>query len=214
MTLATWGIYVVTAAVLALMPGPAVFLVVSQALRGGYRHGIWGSFGILLVNAVFFILSAIGLTAMLTASYELFTVIKWAGAAYLIYLGLRTFFGRGTLSLSAEDGNSSAIRDMPGWRRRNLVRGMVLQFSNPKAILFFTALVPQFIRTDQPILIQTVILGLSSIGPELIILLAYSAAAGKLFTIARQPRFVKTTNRISGALLTGAGAGVAFVGDA
>lgn len=213
MTWTTWGLYVVTATVLAIVPGPAVFMVIAQALQGGFRRGIWASLGILSVNALFFVLSAIGLTAMLTASYELFTIVKWVGAAYLIYLGLRTFFGRGTLALTADDAEKRSDEKTPGWQRRTYMRGVVLQLSNPKAILFFTALVPQFIRPDEPMIAQTVILGMSSIGPELLVLLAYSGLAGQLFRVARQPRFVRTTNRVSGALLAGAGAGIALVGE-
>jgi homoserine/homoserine lactone efflux protein len=213
MTWTTWGVYVVTATVLAIVPGPAIFLVIAQALQGGYRKGVWAGFGILAVNALFFILSAIGLTAMLKASYELFTVVKWAGAAYLIYLGIRTFFGQGTLALESGDGTERDPSLEPGWRRKTFMRGIILQLSNPKAILFFTALLPQFIRTEKPIIFQTVVLGLSSILPELLVIVAYAVLAGQLYRVARQPRFVKTTNRVSGALLAGAGAGLAFVGD-
>lgn len=214
MTWTTWGIYVITAAVLAISPGPAVFLVIAQALQGGFKKGMWGGLGILSVNALFFGLSAVGLTAMLTASTQLFTAVKWIGSAYLLFLGLQTFFGKGNLALNTVgDKESSSPKLEPGWRWRTYGRGVVLQMSNPKAILFVTALLPQFIRPGEDVVTQVMILGASSIGPELFILAGYSLLAGQLSHMSRRPRFMNVTNKVSGALLAGAGAGLAFIGE-
>lgn len=160
MTWTTLGLYIVTATVMAIIPGPAVLLVIAQGLQGGFRKGLWGSLGILSVNTIFFILSAVGLTAMMTASYELFTVVKWVGAAYLVVLGLQTFFGKGSMALSADIHATQGPPVLPkGWRWRTYVRGILLQASNPKAILFFTALVPQFINPGKNLMGQMAILG-------------------------------------------------------
>lgn len=220
MTWTLYGWYAVTATVSAISPGPAVFLVISQALQGGRQRAFWASLGILSVNALYFGLSAVGLGAMLTASHQLFVVVKWIGAAYLVYLGIRTFFGQSTLSLTGalprggEGGDDIRVERPDAMSpARTWARGAVLQAANPKAMIFFTALLPQFIQAKGSIPRQMVILGVTSIIVELFILIIYGALAGRLSVVARQPKFLKTTNRVAGTLLVGAGTGIALVSE-
>ena len=159
--------------------------------------------GILAANAVYFAISGTGVGALFVASYHVFFAVKWIGAAYLVYIGLRALFGKDSI-LPAEDGVPDEIG---GWR---LFRGaFILQASNPKAIIFFTALLPQFIDPHGSIVMQVVILGVTSNLIEFCILFAYGAAAGRASAFARQPRYATWTNRVAGALLIGAGAGLA-----
>lgn len=207
MTLGTWAFFMATEIVLCLTPGPAVLFVVSQGLRYGGRRSAWGNLGILSANALYFLLSAIGLGAALSASYELFLAIRYAGAAYLIYLGITTILGKGR-ALSPSSGEETGERG-----RRLLARGFVLQAANPKAILFFTALLPQFLRPDRAVAPQIAILGVSSIAAEFLVLAAYGFFAGRLSSFAREPRFATATHRVAGGLLVAAGAGLALSGD-
>ena len=192
-----------TEAVLSLTPGPAVLYVLSQAVRRGSGKSVWASWGILSANALYFTLSATSLGAVIVASYKLFFLIKWLGAGYLVYLGLRTFFTKTSvvaLPESSADPRSGA---------RILRDGFFLQAANPKAILFFTAILPQFIDTRHNVALQILLLGISSILVEFVILFGYGQLAGRALSTARSPRFEKLTNRIAGSLLIGAGVGLA-----
>src|ERR1700690_368249 len=90
----TWSVFVVMETVLCVTPGPAVLLVLSQALARGARKSVFASLGILAANAFYFLLSAPGGGVLLAGSHNLFLGIKWMGAAYLIYLGVSSFFGK------------------------------------------------------------------------------------------------------------------------
>jgi len=198
-----WLLFVVTEAVLSLTPGPAVLYVLSQAIQRGPGKSIWASWGILTANAMYFILSATSLGAVIVASYKLFFLIKWIGAGYLVYLGVSSFFGKSSVMSLPEAGLSS--RSGPCILRD----GFLLQAANPKALLFFTAILPQFIDARHNIAFQIFILGISSILVEFLILFTYGQLAGRVLATARSPRFEKLTNRIAGSLLIGAGVGLA-----
>ena len=203
MTWQIWLLFVATEAVLSLTPGPAVLFVLAQAIRRGPGKSVWASWGILSANAMYFVLSATSLGAVIVASYKLFFLIKWAGAAYLVYLGLLSFFGKSSV-MSLPEGSSD-----PRSGPKVLREGFFLQAANPKALLFFTAILPQFINAHHNLALQILILGVSSILVEFTILFTYGQLAGRALATARTPRFEKVTNRIAGSLLIGAGAGLA-----
>ena len=199
----TWLFFVITEAVLSVTPGPAVLFVLSQAIRRGASKSVWASLGILSTNALYFALSATSLGAIIMASYDLFFLIKWAGAAYLVYLGLQCFFSKSAV-LTLPEGQSAASSNWRIW-----VDGFLLQGANPKALLFFTAILPQFIDTNYSIAVQVLLMGISSIIVEFFILLAYGQLAGRTLSAVKNPRFEKISNRIAGSFLIGAGLGLA-----
>ena len=181
-----------------------MLFVVSHGLTTGARASLAANAGILTANAIYFGLSALGLGAVLLASHTVFTALKYAGAAYLIYLGIQTMRGSG---LSLPDGTADDRRES-SWRI--WTRATALQASNPKSLIFFTALLPQFIDTSKPVAFQFLVLGLTSAAIEFLILAAYGFLAARASRLARQPRFRRITDRVSGTLLVLAGAGVAL----
>jgi homoserine/homoserine lactone efflux protein len=199
----TWFLFVVTEAVLSITPGPAVLFVLSHGVRQGARKSIWASLGILSANAMYFALSATSLGALIIASYDLFFLIKWAGAAYLVYLGLKCFSSKSSM-LKMPEEKSRAVSNFRIWRD-----GFLLQGANPKALLFFAAILPQFIEPSYSIPVQILILGASSIVVEFFILLIYGQLAGRTLSLAKNPRFEKISNRVAGGLLISAGLGLA-----
>ena len=203
MTVETWLLFAVTEAALCFTPGPAVLLVLSHGLTRGMGASIWANLGILAGNACYFALSATGLGALLLASYEVFSAIRWLGAAYLIWLGGSAFLGRSEIIAVKPAATASA--------GRTFVNGLVLQVANPKALVFFTALLPQFIDPHGSVVGQVAILGVTSVVLEFFVLLAYGAAAGRLTAVAARPRFQTVANRVAGSMLVAAGVGLARV---
>jgi homoserine/homoserine lactone efflux protein len=202
MNWSTWWIFVTTEFVLCLTPGPAVLYVLSSALGSGARKSLASNLGILAANTMYFVLSATGLGALLMTSSRLFFAAKWLGAAYLVYLGLKSFFAK--TSVVSDKGANVETR---GWRLFG--NGFILQSSNPNIIAFFGALLPQFINPQAAMAPQIAILATTSAVVEFLVLLGYGLAAGQASALARESRYANWTNRIAGTLLIGAGAGLA-----
>lgn len=201
-----WTMFVVTEGVLVVAPGPAVLFVVAQGLRTRSARALWSAIGILTANAFFFALSGTGLGALLAASPVLFTVVKWAGAAYLFYLGAASWLRPRSLPQARGPSRGTETRCPTLF-----VRGLVLQLSNPKALLFFTSILPQFIDREQSILFQLLVLGVTSILLELAVLSAYGVAAARASRLVERPRFAIVTGRVSGLLLMGSALGLAQI---
>lgn len=203
MTIQTWALFCATEVVLSFVPGPAVLYVVSTSIAHGSRAGIVASLSILTGNAVYFIFSALGLGALLLASRDVFLVIKWLGAAYLVYLGLRMLFGRSSHALESGEAHAQVHHAGVFWN------GFITQVSNPKAIIFFAALLPQFIDPDQSAALQIAILGSSSVVIEFIVLSVYVGLCRAADHRVRDPRFHGRLVRIAGLLIITAGAKLA-----
>jgi len=189
---------------LSLSPGPAVFYVVSQGVRGALRRTLPAAAGILSANGIYFALSATSLGAIIAASARFFTIAKWVGAAYLIYLGVKALRSAGSMR--------SVALGVGGARNEGGLRGVylgafTLQLANPKALLFFLALLPQFIDPSMPVVPQMLILAATSMLPELCILTGYGWLAHR--AVHASSRFGVTSNmnrwlaRIEGAGLLG-----------
>ncbi len=200
MSLETWAAFCITEAVLCLTPGPAVLLVVSVALGRGLRPGLGASLGILVANTLYFALSAAGVAAALAASREVFLVLKWLGAGYLVWLGLRMLLSQGSHTTEAA----------PAPLARSFLRGFVVQGANPKALVFFVALLPQFIDPSNSVASQLLILGFSSVVIELAALVLYAHVAVRAGHLAG-PGMARALERVGGGLLVAAGARLAVL---
>jgi homoserine/homoserine lactone efflux protein len=204
MTFKTWLLFLAMETALSLSPGPAVFYVVSQGVRGALRRTLPAAAGILTANGLYFALSATSLGAMIAASARFFTVAKWVGAVYLIYLGIKALRSAGSMhsvALGVEGaGNEGDLRGV-------YLGALTLQLANPKALLFFLALLPQFIDPSVSVAPQMLILAATSMLPELCILTTYGWLAHR--AVHASTRFGVTGNmnrwlaRIEGAGLLG-----------
>lgn len=196
----TYWLYVATEAALSLSPGPAVMLVIAYGLTLGARRSLPASLGILSANALYFALSATGLGALLLASETFFLLVKWCGAAYLAYLGLAALLGRAspiTASSASARGRSPAA---------TYLSGLTLQLANPKTLIFFVAILPQFVDARLPIGAQMLWLAAGSVIPEFFILAGYGLLASRAARIATDERFARITDRAAGILVLAAAA--------
>jgi homoserine/homoserine lactone efflux protein len=205
MTIESILLFAATEAAMSVSPGPAVMMVVAYGIARGWRTSLFVNLGILSGNAIYFTVSATGLGTLILASPTLFNAIKYVGAAYLVYLGLSAIFGKPSpITLSSIDSQAQS-------GRRIYFTALMLQVTNPKALLTFVAILPQFIDPHAPIAMQMLILAACSIIPEFFILLAYGMLASKASHLATQPKYSLITERIAGSLVLMAGVLVAAV---
>jgi homoserine/homoserine lactone efflux protein len=197
----TWLNFALVALVVSLVPGPAFIVVLTTALRRGFKPGACATAGIVSGDAIYFSLTAIGLGSLLTTSFWTFTIIKWLGIAYLVYLGLRSLFFPSN-SLLAADGRSAS-------RRSSFVTALTVQLANPKLLLFLAALVPQFLDPTHPLAPQLAVLGGIFMLSDTIIYLLLSILAARARPLLTSPRATRIVSRVSGMAMLGAAARVA-----
>jgi threonine/homoserine/homoserine lactone efflux protein len=153
-------VFAATALVLLVIPGPAVLYVTTRSAAHGRRAGFVSLLGIHTGSLVHIVASVVGLSALLVASAAAFSVVKLAGGAYLVYLGVRTIAGRGG-GANADATSGRRGRREPHDLRRLYLDGVVVNVLNPKTALFFLAFLPQFVDPDRgPVWTQTLVLGL------------------------------------------------------
>jgi len=202
MTLATWFAFALASTVLLLIPGPTVLLVVSYALTQGRKVAVATAAGVALGDFTAMTLSLAGLGALLAASATLFTLLKWIGAAYLVYLGIRLWRAPPVLPDVATEPGDHAARAIFG-------HAFVVTALNPKSIAFFVAFVPQFIVHDAPLLPQLAVMEATFVGFAAVNALAYALAADRLRRSIRRPGVLKWMNRAGASCLIGMGAATA-----
>jgi threonine/homoserine/homoserine lactone efflux protein len=179
-------------------------LTVSTALRRGAPRGAAAMGGIVAGNLLYFGLSALGVVALLLASYQVFTFVKWAGAAYLAYLGVRALCAK-----DAAPGAFEAAAARPGAGGTAFASGFVTQVANPKAIVFFVAVLPQFVDPHGNLGAQMLVLAAISQGAECAVLSAYIAAAAHLRRSRVAERASVWIERAGGAVLLAIAARIA-----
>jgi len=181
-----------------VIPGPTVLLVISYALTEGRRAALSMVAGVALGDLTALCLSLAGLGALLSTSAALFTALKWIGACYLIYLGLKMW----------RNPAHSFSPDAPIKPQSNLTmlgHAFVVTAINPKSIIFFVAFLPQFIRPEVPVMPQLFLLGCTFLVLAIINALAYALLAGRVRTAVQRPAVIQAINRFGGSLLIGAG---------
>ena len=202
MDLATWITYLVATLILSVSPGPGVFSSISSGLHHGFRLGLWNGVGMQAANLLHVGLVSVGLGALLLASETLFTLVKWLGVAYLVYLGIATW--RGPPRTFDEDRDDDADTAASVFRR-----GFFVNLTNPKGIIFFAAILPQFIDVARPQATQYAILAATTFVVDLGVMFGYTAMAAKVMRTMRDPAKLRWVNRSLGGAFVAAGVALA-----
>lgn len=197
MTLALWFSLLTASIVISLTPGAGAINTMSNALNQGWRRSIWGIIGQQLALVVHVVIVAAGVGLIVSQSPTLFNIIRYAGAAYLVYLGIRLILTKPTAT-DADDAAPADLRE-GGWSM--VRRGFWVNMLNPKAIVFFLAFIPQFIRLDQPQLPQYLTLIVTVIVVDVVVMWGFFATAARPFRrLSRTVRGQRILNTVFGGL--------------
>ncbi len=200
MALDHWLAFVAASAVLLAIPGPTVLLVISYALGHGRRSATSTVAGVALGDFTAMTASMVGLGALLAASVALFAGLKWVGAAYLVFLGVKLWRAPVGAATSVE---AVVPVERPG---RIFLHAFAVTALNPKSIVFFVAFLPQFLDGARAVVPLLVIFEVSFLVLATANALTYALLASAARRTIRQPRVQRTVNRTGGTLLVGAGA--------
>ena len=197
-------IFLGTAAIFAITPGPGILYVLARSLRGGRSEGIRSVLGNGIGASVHVVAAAVGLSALLATSAVAFTVVKVAGSAYLVFLGVQAIFRR-------RDDEPEPVEGGRGRARSPLVQGVLTELLNPKTALYFMALLPHFVHKRAPAPLVFIVLGLIALAMAMLADLTVALFAGMLGNLIMGNAKWRVRQRAaSGAAMIGLGGFVAL----
>lgn len=204
--LASFSVFFAAATLLAITPGPGLFYVMTRSLKGGRMEGISSALGTALGGMVHVLGAALGISVILAASALAFNLLKYLGAAYLIYLGLKTILAS---EASLESSKVTTTGAAKAFRQ-----GIVVEALNPKTALFFLAFIPQFVNPDGIVFLQFIIFGLTSVALNTTADFVVAALAGPIGKrLQASPKLRARQRYVTGAGLIALGGYVALTGD-
>lgn len=205
MQLSLWVTLLLACVVISFTPGAGAINTMGNALNHGYRRAIWGILGQQAALVVHIAIVAAGVGLLVASSPIAFAVIRYAGAAYLVYLGIRQILAK-VEPVTDEDGTATTPATRTESRWAMFRRGLWVNLLNPKAIVFFLAFLPQFVKPDQPQLPQYVIVAVTCIVVDIAVMWGFFAVAAQGFRrFTRTARGQRTLNRIFGVLFIAVG---------
>ncbi|TFB52575.1 LysE family transporter [Cryobacterium tagatosivorans] len=191
---------------ISLTPGAGAINTMSNALNSGFRRSIWGILGQQAALLAHIVIVALGVGVLVAGSPLAFTVIRFVGAAYLVYLGIRQFLAKPALDAES----APALSHDPAWSMFR--RGLWVNLLNPKAIVFFLAFLPQFIRLDRPMLPQYLIVAATVIVVDILVMWFFFAlTARSLQRFTGDARGQRVVNRVFGVLFVSVGVLLAVI---
>ena len=191
---ARYGAFLAAMFVMAITPGPANLFAIATGMEKGKGAALLGVVGMNSATLIWFAGSALGLGALIIAFPQAFHVLALAGAAYLVWLGLKSLWA------GWKNAESHAVATVKGGKSAFL-DGFTVQIANPKVLLFFTAVLPPFIDVDRPLVPQLLLFAAATIGMDLISMSAYGLGGAALSTRMNEPVFRRVFAFVVGALL-------------
>lgn len=201
---AEFSVFLAAAIVLAVTPGPGIAYVVARTAAGGRAEGMMSTFGTALGGLVHVVAAALGISLLIAQSATLFVALKYAGAAYLVYLGLRQLLSKPP----AQEDGAPRVRSVGA--RRAFWEGVAVEALNVKTALFFLAFIPQFVDPAQPALGQFVMLGCICVSLNTLADVIAVTASSRLMEAGARRRRERALSAGSGVCLVGLGAYVAL----
>ncbi len=198
MTWSSWLTFFAASWLISFSPGAGAISCMSVGMRQGYRRALWNIAGLELGIGLLIAIVAAGLGAILAASAVAFAAVKWLGVGYLIFLGVQQWRARvQPITLDA--------RIAPASTRKLVMQGFLINASNPKAIVFMLAVLPQFIDLNTPQWPQYLTMIATLLATDLVAMSVYALLAARVLSSLREPHHVRWMNRVFGGLFVGAG---------
>lgn len=201
MSLHTWLAFLLASIVLSLTPGPGMVNTMSNALSYGWRRSLAAILGLQVGLAGTVVIVGVGLGSLLASSSSAFLVLKWLGAAYLVYLGWEKWHAASQLQIDSQRATPPA--------RTLFIQALLVNLTNPKSIIFLVAFFPHFIDPSRPYALQVLLLGATSLAVDTLVMSSIAISAAQLRRYVQDPRFMQTQNRLFGGLFMGAGVALA-----
>jgi homoserine/homoserine lactone efflux protein len=199
---ARFSVWFVATLLMCLSPGPNVFTTLSFALAQGFARAMRSVLGVAVASTLFLVVSSLGLVAVLATASRTFFVVRIAGAAYLAYLGVRLLRAA---ARPTHGGTPVRLTTRP------FTQGFATHISNPKAVLYWGALLPQFIEADRPTAGQVVLLGSLGILIDVAVLAGYAAIAAFARRKLEHPGVIRTLHAVAGIFFVVSSAWLAVV---
>ncbi len=209
MIIENWLIYSAAVFLASIIPGPSMILALNHGIRYGYKRSVSTAIGNVIASVLQALISIIGLGSILKASEKIFLVIKYCGAAYLIYIGLATLISK---SKKISSNNTEVVSDKKS-NKRLFLQGFLVAFGNPKAIIFFTALFPQFFDVSKSHYSQFIFFIITLANIAFLCMMIYSIAGSKIMKLFSKSKFRNYFNKIIGAAFISSGIGIAISND-
>lgn len=201
--LSTWLAFFAASWAISLSPGAGAVAAMSAGLNHGFRRGYITTLGLVTGIWTQVLVVGIGLGALITASSLAFTMVKWAGVAYLVWLGVKQWRAPAVPLTATGDAAGASLREL-------YLRGWIVNALNPKGTVFLLAVVPQFLDLARPLPGQYAVIALTLAFTDLVVMAGYTSLAARLLRTLRAPAHLKLLNRSFGALFVLAGTLLAF----
>lgn len=199
MEFSTWLALFAASWAISLSPGPGAVAAMSSGLNHGFKRGYFTTFGLILGIWTQVVVVGLGLGALVMTSSTAFSVIKWLGVAYLVWLGIQQWRAPARPLVAVDSANLGTSR------RLMVLRAWMINTVNPKGTLFLLAIVPQFLDVHQPLAPQYAIVALTLGFTDLVVMAGYTALAARVLNTLKAPSHLRAVNRVFGGMFVAAG---------
>jgi homoserine/homoserine lactone efflux protein len=211
MDIGLYFLFFTTTIMLILVPGPSAITAAKQGARHNNKLTFLTVLGLASGDVIFFVLSATGIASLIVASSLAFSIIKWFGVAYLLFLGLAAIFIKaGGIKIDTDSSGDAKLPDVTPLKAFS--QGLVIQLANPKALMYFSALLPQFIDPNEPLMFQMLLMGVTCVLADILVYSVFGRMGDKLARQNVKGWVISLINKTAGLMLITTGIRMAALG--